>query len=59
MYEHEPTGGIPRWAKIVGIVVAVVALLVIIMMLIGGPGGHGPGRHMGGAPASTQRYTEE
>ncbi len=43
-YEHEPATRIPRWVKVAGIVVAVLALLVVIAMLVGG-GGHGPGRH--------------
>ena len=36
--------GMPRWVKVLGIVVAVVVLLVVAMMFIGG-GEHGPGRH--------------
>lgn len=40
---------IPRWLKVVGIVVAVLALLVIAMLVVGdggsGGGGHGPSRH--------------
>ncbi len=42
-YDREPTGGIPRWVKVVAIVVAVLALLVVTMLLVGG--GHGPRRH--------------
>jgi hypothetical protein len=38
----EPTGGTPRWAKVVGLLVGVLALLVVVMLL---PGGHGPSRH--------------
>lgn len=46
-YRRESTTGIPRWVKVVGIVVAVVAVLVVVMLLIngGGDGGHGPSRH--------------
>jgi hypothetical protein len=44
-HNHEPATGIPRWAKVTGIIVAVVALLAVAMMLIGGVGGHGPSRH--------------
>jgi hypothetical protein len=47
--------GMPRWVKVLGIVVAVVVLLVVAMMLIGG-GGHRPRRHGGvgsDAPPST------
>jgi hypothetical protein len=36
--------GMPRWVKVLGIVVAVVVLLVVAVMLIGG-GGHRPRRH--------------
>jgi len=46
-YNRESATGIPRWVKVVGIVVAVVALLVVVIMLVGGVGGHGPGRHGG------------
>ena len=45
VYDRESSTGIPRWARVGGITVAVVALMVIVMMLIGGGGGHGPGRH--------------
>ena len=46
VYERESARRIPRWLKVVGIVVAVVILLVVIMMLISpGEGGHGPSRH--------------
>jgi hypothetical protein len=47
--------GMPRWVKVLGIVVAVVVLLVVAMMLIDGSG-HRPRRHggVGGdAPPST------
>lgn len=37
--------GIPRWVKVVAIVVAVLALLAVVMLLIG-CGGHGPSRHL-------------
>jgi hypothetical protein len=49
---YDDTGGIPRWAKVVGIVALVVALLVVVMVLMGGTGGHGPQRH-GGAGGVT------
>lgn len=42
--------GAPRWVKISGIVVAVLALLVVIIILAGG-GRHGPGRHMSSTDA--------
>ncbi len=42
----------PRWVKVAGIVVGLLVLMFVVMNLAGvGPsaGGHGPGRHMGGA----------
>ena len=45
-YDGDSRTGIPRWVKVVGIVVAVLALLVVIVLLVGGGGGHGPSRHM-------------
>jgi ABC-type transporter Mla subunit MlaD len=43
-----------RWVRVVGIVALVVVLLVAVMLLVGGRGGHGPRRHLGGGatPAS-------
>lgn len=39
--------GAPRWVKVFVIVAIVLAVLVVIVLLAGGgPGGHGPGRHM-------------
>lgn len=46
-YEQEPPRGMPRWAKVLGLVVAIVALLVVVMMLLGGAGSHNPLRHFG------------
>ena len=43
-YEREATTRIPRWVKVAGIVLAVLALLIVIALLVGG-GGHGPSRH--------------
>jgi hypothetical protein len=43
-YDDGARSGIPRWAKVLGIIVIVVALLVIAMMLVGG-GRHSPGGH--------------
>lgn len=39
--------GVPRWVKILGIGVLIVALVAIVVMLLGrgGGGGHGPSRH--------------
>jgi hypothetical protein len=46
--DHDSTG-IPRWVKVVGIVVAIVVLLVVVMMLTGVFGGdHRPGPPPGG-----------
>lgn len=47
MTPHNPGGDrprIPRWIKILGIVLAVIALLFVAMRLVGG-GDHGPWRH--------------
>ena len=50
--ENEPgkdTGdypGTPRWVKVLGIIVAIPVLLFVIVMLTGGPGSHGPARHL-------------
>jgi hypothetical protein len=41
-YDHQATTGIPRWAKVLGIIVAVVALLIVVMLLVGGGSGHRP-----------------
>lgn len=49
-YDDEPSTGIPRWVRVVGIILAVAALLVVIVLLVGG--GHGPRRH--GSPGSGQ-----
>jgi hypothetical protein len=48
--DRESAPGIPRWVKVVGIVLAVVALLVVVMLFVGGgDGGHGPRRHGAGS----------
>jgi hypothetical protein len=43
-YEEEPRSGVPRWVRILAIVLAVLALLVVVGLLIGG-GHQGPSRH--------------
>jgi hypothetical protein len=45
-----------RWAKLIGIIVAVVVLLFVTLRLIGVGGEHGPGRH-DGDPASPGSHT--
>ena len=42
--------GVPRWAKVAGIIVAVVILLAIVMMVAGGGGGHQSPDHGLGDP---------
>jgi hypothetical protein len=46
-YDRDSSTGIPRWVKVVAIVVAIMALLVVVMMLVGGGGRHNPLRHVG------------
>jgi hypothetical protein len=42
-----PIAGLPRWVKVSGIVVLVLAVLLVTMRLTGvGPGGHDPGNGM-------------
>lgn len=41
-------GGVPRWVKVIGIVVAVVVVLVVLAQVTGIAGDHGPGRHLPG-----------
>lgn len=45
--DRELTTGAPRWVKVFAIIALVLAVLVVSLLLAGGgPGGHGPGRHM-------------
>lgn len=37
--------GMPCWVKVSGLIVVLLAVLVVILLVLGGPGGHGPGRH--------------
>jgi len=51
MTEHEASRnearpGVPRWVKVVGLVVALVVTLVLLAQLTGVGGVHGPGRHL-------------
>ena len=43
--DYEAESGVPRWVKLIGILLAVVVLLVVVMVLVGGGDGHGPSRH--------------
>jgi hypothetical protein len=59
-YDREPTTGIPRWTKVVGIIVAVVALLVVVMLLVGGGSGHRrPGGSSDQPPGGTLNSSEQ
>ena len=53
-YDHERRSGIPRWVKVLGIVVAILALLVAVMILVG-DGRHNPLRHAGERGTVTTR----
>ena len=44
----EPTTGMPRWVKVSGVAAIVVVVIFVLLLLTGGPGRHGPGRHIGG-----------
>jgi hypothetical protein len=50
VYDRESRTRIPRWVKVAGIIVALVALVVVVVLLAGGDdgGGHGPSRHGSG-----------
>ena len=39
--------GVPRWVKVIGIVVAALVVLLILAQVTGIAGEHGPGRHVG------------
>jgi hypothetical protein len=45
-YDDESSGGIPRWIKVAGIILAVLVLLAVAMLAVGG--GHSPRRHGSG-----------
>jgi hypothetical protein len=47
--QREP--GVPRWVKVIGIVVAVLVVLIVIAQLTGIADEHGPGRHLPGGHA--------
>jgi hypothetical protein len=46
--ERDAGAGTPRWVKVFGIIALVVVVLFLILVVTGGPGRHGPGRHIGG-----------
>ena len=57
MTQHEKPGdkhgpGVPRWVKVIGIVVAALVVLLIVAQVTGIAGDHGPGRHLGGPAPS-------
>jgi hypothetical protein len=45
----------PRWVKVSGIIGLVVILVLVIALVtgLGGPGAHGPGRHLAGLAGQT------
>ncbi|MEV6600053.1 hypothetical protein AB0M36_24845 [Actinoplanes sp. NPDC051346] len=43
--------GVPRWVKVIGVVVATLIALVVLAQVTGLAGDHGPGRHLGGLGA--------
>ena len=43
--------GVPRWVKVSGIAVAILAAVLVAVMLLSG-GSHGPGRHMSAGHAA-------
>ena len=38
--------GTPRWVKVFGLIALVVIVLFVVLLVVGGPGGHGPRRHL-------------
>jgi hypothetical protein len=54
---RQSTKSTPRWVKVFWSIALVVVLLFVLMMLTGGPGRHGPGRHM--SPASVTDRGEQ
>ena len=47
----ESPPGAPRWVKVAGLIVLVVAVVLVVVMLAVG-GEHGPGRHTGAESAA-------
>lgn len=40
--------GVPRWVKVIGLVVAVLLVAFVVVQVSGIAGEHGPGRHLPG-----------
>jgi hypothetical protein len=64
MADRPPYPGTPRWVKVSGMIGIVLVLLVVVLLVtgLGGPDGHGPGRHLGGntPPSSgTEHSTQQ
>lgn len=57
MADPPPYPGPPRWVKVLGTILIVLALLLVVLMFTRGPGGrgHGPGLHFSSAGAG-DRY---
>lgn len=55
--DHPSPPGAPRWAKVFGIIAAIVLAVFLVLLLTGN--NHGPGRHVDGgedpAPAVDHR----
>lgn len=45
------TRRLPRWIKLTGLTIAILAILGVLIMVLGGGGEHGPGRHSPGNEA--------
>ncbi len=48
--DRESATSTPRWVKVFGVIALVLVVLLAILLL---SGGHGPGRHTGGAGGHT------
>ena len=51
---YEPPAGMPRWARVFAIVLAVLVAIFLIVAMTGGPSAHGPRRHGLGQPPATR-----
>ena len=50
--------GVPRWVKVMGIIVLVLVLVFIILQVTGIGGQHSPGRHASLSPVTTHRLAQ-